>query len=121
MADTYQELPRLGTEAMGPCVVCKKQLLETGLPLFFRVELKRCGLDAVEIRRHVGLAQSMAPGLDGLALAGVLGPKVEPVVVMDSYTVNVCHRCHSTTTLDAILMAAMVAEEEKAEKEKEDA
>ena len=94
MTDLVNDLPKLGAEAMGPCVCCGRQLLETGLPIFFRIEAKQCGVDANAVRKHVGLAMAMGGGSAGLALAGVMGPKVEPVVVMDAITpFNVCHDC----------------------------
>jgi hypothetical protein len=93
-SDPLKDLPRLTDEAMGPCVCCKRQLLETEIPIFYRVEVKHCGLDAREIQRHVGLAMSIAPGRDGLALAGIMGPRVKPVVVMDAHAAfNVCNDC----------------------------
>ena len=100
-----RDLPRLGEEALGPCVGCKKVILATGSPLFQRVRIQRCGVDANEVRRHVGLAQTIAPGADGLALASVLGPKVEPVVVMSTYVVNVCNDCARKPFEDLLFMA----------------
>lgn len=92
--DPLRALPKLGAEAMSPCVICRRQLLETELPVFFRVEAKRCGLDRREIERHVGLAMTMGGGAAGLTLASVLGPRVQPVIVMESITTfNVCHSC----------------------------
>lgn len=92
--DILAELPKLGVEAMAPCVICRRQLLETELPIFFRIDARQCGLDRQEIHRHVGLAMTMGGGTDGLALAHVLGPRVEPVIVMDTIsTFNVCHSC----------------------------
>jgi hypothetical protein len=94
--DALKDLPRLDDTAMSPCVCCKRQLLETGLPIFFRIEAKQCGLDGPAIRQHVGLAMSMGGGLDGLALASVLGPGIKPVIIMETITTfNVCHDCAS--------------------------
>lgn len=87
---------KLGVDAMGPCHICKRQLLATGLPIFYRVQVSQCALDRTEIQRHVGLAMTMGGGADGLALAGILGPKVEPVAVMfEGATVNVCASCQN--------------------------
>jgi len=88
------KLPHLPVEAMGPCIACGRQLLATELPIFFRISAKQCGIDGSAVRQHVGLAMSMGGGADGLALAGILGPRVEPVIVMDEITAfNVCHGC----------------------------
>ncbi len=106
MVYPLKDLERLGEDAMAPCVVCHRQLLETGLPVFFRIEAKQCGLDGQEIKKHVGLAMAMGGGVDGLNLAGVLGPRVMPVIVMETITTfNVCHECASADrvgVLDAI-------------------
>ncbi|CAN5279302.1 hypothetical protein BH11PSE5_BH11PSE5_30770 [soil metagenome] len=92
--DPLKDLPRLDDTAMGPCVICQRQLLETELPIFFRVEARQCGLDRLEINRHVGLAMQMGGGRDGLALASIMGPGVKPVIVMETITpFNVCHPC----------------------------
>lgn len=96
----FANLPRLSDEAMGPCIKCGKQLLETGVPLFIRVHAQRCGLDRAEIQRHVGLAMSMGGGEAGLVLARVMGPGVKPVVVVNNFpAVNVCYGCIDTTTV----------------------
>lgn len=108
MVDALKDLPRLDEKAMGPCVCCKRQLLATRFPLFLRLDLKRCGLDADAIRRHCGLANAMGGGTDGLVLASVLGPRVEPVVVMDAFpAVNVCNECQSKHTLSEIMFRVM--------------
>jgi hypothetical protein len=114
------ELKKLGEEAMGPCACCQRQLLETEFPLFLRIGMKRCGIDAVEVRRHAAFAISMAPrdsGRAGLALARVLGPKVEPVVVVDDWPeVNVCRRCSEKHSLDELMLRIMAQEEEARER-----
>lgn len=111
--DPLKDLPRLSDEAMGPCAMCKRQLLETELPLFYRITAARCGIDGNEVRRHVGLAQAIAPGADGLALAGVLGPGVKPVVVMnDAGTFNVCQRCAQKNPLELLVIAVAEMKED---------
>jgi len=93
--DFMKENPRLGDEALGPCAVCQKPILET-FPIFYRVQVTQCAIDMGEVRRHVGLAQAIAPGADGLQLASILGPKVEPVVVVQGgQPFNVCTPCQN--------------------------
>ena len=109
MPDPLADLPRLSDDAMGPCIVCKRQLLETEVPLFYRLDVKQCGIDAAEVNRHVGLAMSMGGGRDGLVLAGVMGPGVKPVVVMNSADgVNVCHNC--AVTAGVMIVAGLAIE-----------
>lgn len=102
MADAHPlaHLPRRGTDHLGPCIKCGTLMLATGMPLFYRVKLASMGIDGEEVRRHVGLAAAIAPGRDGLALAGIMGPEPKPVVVMDEHPeVNVCHQCIQTVSL----------------------
>lgn len=94
MADPLDDLPRMGPEAMGPCHACGRQLLQTGLPLFYRVRVDQCGIDGNAVRSHVGLAMHMGGGEAGLVLASVLGPRTEPVVVMNKGPeFNICAAC----------------------------
>lgn len=96
VTNPLDELPRLGADAMAPCVICQRQLLSTELPIFFRVDAKQCGIDANDIRQTVGLATMIGGGNAalGLDLATVLGPRPKPVIVMDEIsTFNVCHSC----------------------------
>jgi hypothetical protein len=112
MDDALKGLPRLDQAALGPCIKCERVMLATGLPLFARLDVKRCGIDANEVRRHMGLAASMAPGRDGLVLAGIMGPKVEPVVVMsENKGVNVCNDCQQTLTIFELVLLLMVETE----------
>lgn len=73
MTKELSGLSRLGIEAMGPCHACGRQLLETEVPVFYRVQASQCAIDAIEIRKHVGLAMAMGGGAGGFALAGGYG------------------------------------------------
>lgn len=110
MDKNLADLERLGESALGPCACCDRVMLDTGFPLFFRAKVNRCGIDAQEVRRHVGLAAAIAPGRDGLALASIMGPAVQPVVIMDTFEFNVCMECSKANTIeDAMLVAMAVA------------
>jgi len=91
--DPLADLPRLSAEAAGPCVICRRQMLATGLPIFYRVTVQHCGLDAKAVQQHVGLGMMLGGGASGMALADVMGAHKPPVVVMSSGTVNLCHAC----------------------------
>lgn len=111
--DPLAGLPRLGADALGPCVMCNRLMLET-FPLFYRAKIQRCGIDRTEVTRHVGLAAAIAPGRDGLALAAVMGPTPKPVVVTDDFdTVNVCVDCAGRTPFETIMLAAMAKQEDE--------
>jgi hypothetical protein len=116
MNEELKNLPRLGEDAMGPCAMCGTQLLGTGLPLFYRLEAQRCGIDAKEVQRHVGLAMTMGGGRGGLALASVMGPGVKPVVVMAKPApFNVCTQCAQNNPLETIFLVAAERLETKGE------
>lgn len=96
MNNPLDDLPRLGADQMMPCCKCQRDLLATGVPLFFRYEVKQCGIDGVAVKEHVGLAMQMSPANPGagLAIADVMGAHKKPIVVISSLPVqNVCHEC----------------------------
>lgn len=112
--DPLAGLPRLGEDALGACVKCDRVMLATQLPLFLRFAVQRCGIDATEVRRHVGLAHAIVPSdlSAGLQLASIMGPRPEPVVVMDSFeAVNVCMACAEDITANEVLFLAMARAE----------
>jgi hypothetical protein len=111
MVDPLKDLPRLSDEAMGPCIGCGQQLLTTGLPIFTRITLQSCGIDAQAVRQHVGLAMQLGGGRDGLALASVMGPGRKPVIVMGELpAVNVCVMCAQRTDLSVFELIAKATE-----------
>lgn len=116
------DLPKLPVEAMSPCIRCRRQLLETGLPLFYRFTVQRCGIDARPVRRTIGLAEAMGGGTDGLALAHIMGPRNDPIVVMNDWAaVNVCNDCAPKTTADELAMLLLTRDESDEAKAASDA
>lgn len=95
MTDALKNLPRLGEEALGPCACCGKLMLEAG-PIFYRVTVKQCGIDAKAVQQRIGLGMMLGGGAAGLALAGVMGSQERPVVVVDDATANICLNCATT-------------------------
>ena len=93
MADPLANLPRLGVEALGPCLFCKQPILRTPVPIFYRVTVQYCGVDHAAITQHVGLSMMLGGGAAALAIADVMGAHQPPAVVMDRGTVNVCVAC----------------------------
>lgn len=113
MDDPLKDKPRLGDEALGPCGICKRVILATEVPVFYRLRVGHCGVDANAVRERVGLAQMMGGGADGLALAGIMGPGTKPVIEMDSGEVNICQSCASNnTSLIGLLMGALEKDDE---------
>lgn len=91
--DPLADLPRLGDEALGPCALCDKVILATGMPIFYRLTVQHCGVDAKAVQQRVGLAMAMGGGEGGLALSGIMGARKAPVVEMSKGQVNVCMAC----------------------------
>lgn len=97
---------RHDSSAMGPCFLCGRQILATGVPVFYRVNVEQCGVDMNEVRQHVGLAMAMGGGADGLALAEIMGPRRQPVVVLGEGTQNICQQC-AADRVPAIMTIAL--------------
>lgn len=111
--DPLNDLPRLPEEALGPCARCGKVMLASGMPIFYRLTVEHCGIDARAVQEKVGLAMMMGGGEAGLALAGIMGPGRDPVVVLDAGAVNVCMACAiESVELLAIVEKAVHAEGE---------
>jgi hypothetical protein len=83
------ELPRLGDEALGPCAITRKPILAGGSPLFYRITIQQCGIDAQAVRERAGLALMLGGGRDGLVLSGVMGAHKPPVVIISESTINI--------------------------------
>lgn len=47
------------------CALCKKKVLESGMPLFYRVRIERHGIKLDAVQRQTGLAMML--GHSGLA------------------------------------------------------
>lgn len=91
--DPLKGLSRLGDEALGPCCLCGRVMLETEFPIFYRIRIHHCGIDFNAVRSRVGMAMQLGGGAQGLALASALGPQEKPVVEVSSKDANVCMSC----------------------------
>jgi hypothetical protein len=73
------------------CALCKKKILESGMPFFYRVRIERHGVKADAVRRQAGL-EMMLNGC--VALAQVMGPDEDMTMpLMDPITFTVCEDC----------------------------
>ncbi|HEX9947371.1 MAG TPA: hypothetical protein VGA98_07520 [Allosphingosinicella sp.] len=110
MPDPLDDLPKLPTSAMSPCICCGRQLLESGLPIFYRLSARQCGIDARAVDERVGLAVMMggrSRAADVMPLADVMAGR-SPVVVMNSTgEFNVCHSCASKYDVQTAAMLAV--------------
>lgn len=87
----------------GTCSLCRKKVLHTRLPLFWRVTVERFGVHVDRVQRQTGL--SMMLGNANLALH--MGPDetmADPV--MEAAVLTVCETC----AVDGRLPVAALAE-----------
>lgn len=93
MTGELKNLPRLGDDALGPCSICGKVMLEAGMPVFYRLTVQYCAIDRAAVQERLGLALQMGGGNDGLALAAIMGSRTDPVAVMGSGSGSLCMSC----------------------------
>lgn len=87
--DPLRDRPRLGDEALTPCMLCRRPVTATGTPLFYRLTVQYCGLDGRAIMERGGLAMM----LGSVVLADALGAHAKPVIEMSTGTANLCLSC----------------------------
>lgn len=83
------------------CGMCGRKVLESGLPMFWRVTVERFGMDMKAVQRQMGLTMQLG---GNAFLASAMGadedlalPIVEPV------TIAVCESCCTESTCVAAL------------------
>lgn len=73
-----------------PCALCKKGLMHSGVPLFYRVTVEVMGVDVQAVRERQGLAMMLGSG----PLAEVFAPTSEVANrVTEPDVLLVCHGC----------------------------
>lgn len=92
------------------CDACRRELTETGLPLFWTLTVTRYGLDAGAIRRRMGLGMAVGSG----ALASILGPDEDLAVkLMEPVEITLCEQCAiQDQKMPACHVAMMKSEEQ---------
>ena len=70
--------------------MCGKGIGHTGLPSFWRVKIRRYGLDMNALKRQQGLGMML--GGHGM-LAQVMGPDEDMAKVMSSVEITICEDC----------------------------
>jgi len=85
---------------LSDCIICKKGIGHTGLPLFTKLTIERFGLNKSALKRHTGLEMMISPGL-----ASVMGPNEDLADRLgDSIVVAVCESCLTENVCIAQLM-----------------
>lgn len=77
------------------CAMCGNKIGHTGLPLFWRVRIRRYGLKADALRRQTGLEMMMG---GHVALAQVLGPNEDMAEKISEVEITVCENCAGERT-----------------------
>lgn len=86
------ELSRLGAEAVTKCCICQRSPVER-LPIFYKVTIRQCGVDAKALREHAGLAAVMGGSAAAFSIADAMGAHQKPVVVLSETEVCLCNAC----------------------------
>lgn|SRR5574340_349506 len=80
------------------CSKCRKGVMHTGMPLFWRVKIERFGIDMQAVQRLHGLESFFGGGRTGAVMAGVMGPDEDLArPVMDAKALILCEDCAMKT------------------------
>jgi len=99
------------------CVLCKKGIGHTGLPLFWRVRIERYGLEVGALQRQSGLETFFG---GHVALAQVMGADEEMAKKMSSKEITLCETCAMSQVVIAALAMEETDDEEEIEEETEE-
>ena len=73
------------------CSLCKRKILESGMPLFYRLTVERFGVKLDAVKRQAGL-EALLNG--HVRIAQVMGADEEMAMpIMDALTIVVCESC----------------------------
>jgi len=73
------------------CALCHRPFGHTGMPLFWRVQIKRYGVNAAAVQRQQGLTMTLG---GHAALAAVMGPNEDMASqIGDATEFTVCEEC----------------------------
>lgn len=86
-----------------PCSLCRKGLIHTGVPLFWRVNIERMGIDLQKARQLAGLSMM----LGSPHLASVMGDDRAIGVVIEDSRVEllVCEDCALAKSLPVAVLS----------------
>lgn len=89
------------------CSLCRKKILEGGLPLFYRLTIERFGVKFDAIRRQAGLEMMLD---NHVAIAQAMGPDEDMTMsMMEKLTLVVCETC--STNMEPCCVARLAATE----------
>lgn len=93
-------MKELELRAAATCAVCEKKIGASGLPLFWRVEVRRYGVKLDAVARQDGLAALVGSS----AVARAMGADEDMATqIADTVTITVCETCGTLPVLVAEL------------------
>ena len=95
------------------CAVCRKPFGHTGLPLFWRVRLKRYGIDMGAMRRQDGFTAMLG---GNAVLANIMGADADIAKAIDECEITVCEAC----AMEPHLLGALMPEDRKPPNDREE-
>ena len=107
MADEYYDGEGVGEmkekelREIATCALCGKRIGDSGLPLFWRVRIRRYGLKADAMRRQQGLGMMI-----GGQLAQVMGPDEDLAEKISETEITVCETCATKPELTCVAVLA---------------
>lgn len=100
------------------CEICHKKIGSTGLPLFWRVRIRRFGVLVDAVKRQAGLEMMM----DGhVAIAQIMGPNEDMAKQISEIEITVCEKCACDKALPVAVLAMAPDEEDEEEPENDPA
>ena len=73
------------------CGLCHRKVLESGIPLFYRIRIERHGINLGAVQRQAGLEMQLG---NSVRLAQVMGPDEEMTrPMMEPIEFTVCEEC----------------------------
>lgn len=73
------------------CSLCGNKILETGIPMFWKVSVQRYGIDLGAVQRQQGLTMMMGGNAE---IASVMGPNEDLAKPFDEIVeLSICEEC----------------------------
>ena len=89
------------------CSMCRKKILERGVPLFYRLTLERFGVRLDAVRRQAGLEMMLG---GQVAIAQAMGPDEDMALpMMEKKVLVICEAC--SLNLDSCCVSYLAAME----------
>ena len=102
-----------------PCARCKKGVMHTGLPLFYRVTVERMGVDGRAVNRQAGLEQFLGGNAQ---IANIMGSNEDMGLPIGPAAQGLlCETCaNDMDNCFALISEALNEQQREAEPEKSD-